>query len=128
MTINLQNLIREVNTASDHVASSSEELSASSKQTGESGQQNVIIIDEMADGAEKRLQSLEMSSLSESINILVGTAHVLVEVAQQTRDGAQSVSVASEQQLASMEEIDASATFLSVMSEQLHVLIERFKI
>ncbi len=315
MTINLQNLIREVNTASHHVASSSEELSASSRQTGESGHQTVIIIDDMADGAEKQLQSLEMSSqkiaemstfissisisteqarlsaldnlqrarlgrismnetvdqmdhmnesiqelsftiqslkdysqeisymldvmrgisaetnllalnaaieaarageqgrgfavvansvrklsessaqsaqeiaevvsktlslmesasnnmldtatlvteeskrisevgasleqietsaaiiteqnehvsiavrqLSESANILVGTAHVLVEVAQQTRDGAQSVSAASEQQLASMEEINASATFLSVMSEQLHVLIERFKI
>ncbi|OAB42812.1 methyl-accepting chemotaxis protein [Paenibacillus glacialis] len=315
MTTNLQNLIREVSVASLHVASSSEELSASSKQTGIAGQQTVIIIEDMANGAEKQLESLEISSkkiaemstfisnisestdqarlsaadnlqraragrismnktvdqmnhmnesiqelsftiqslkdhsqeislmldvmtgmaaetnllalnaaieaaragehgrgfavvassvrklsesssqsakeisevvkktlslmetasnnmldtaaqvteeskrisavgqsfeqieasaamiteqneyvstavhqLSESANVIVGTAHILVKVAQQTLDGVQSVSAASEQQLASMEEIDSSASFLSVMSEKLHVLIERFKI
>lgn len=72
--------------------------------------------------------SATVHQLSESADMLVETAHILVEVANQTFDGAQSVSAASQQQLASMEEVDSSASFLSEMSEKLHNLIERFKI
>ncbi|AOZ93112.1 methyl-accepting chemotaxis protein [Paenibacillus crassostreae] len=62
MTSNLQSLIREVNDTSMQVASSSQELSASSKQSGEAGQHTTIIIEQMASGAEKQLQNLEVGS------------------------------------------------------------------
>lgn len=66
--------------------------------------------------------------LSDHAHYLTSSARTLVEVANQTLDGTQSVSAASQQQLASMAEVDSSASLLSSMSDKLHTLIERFKI
>lgn len=62
MTSNLRQLISEVNETSMQVAASSEQLSASAEETGQAGEQTVHIIQDLADGAETQLQSLEKSS------------------------------------------------------------------
>ncbi|MGF7048863.1 methyl-accepting chemotaxis protein [Paenibacillus sp. DS2015] len=66
--------------------------------------------------------------LSDHSQYLTSSTLELVEVANQTLNGAQGVSAASQQQLASIGEVDSSASLLSLMSDKLHTLIERFKI
>ncbi|MNV81073.1 hypothetical protein D3C71_1747150 [compost metagenome] len=60
--------------------------------------------------------------------MLVDSIEQIIEVANGTVDGSQSISAASEEHLAVMEEVDTSATFLSSLSEKLHTRIEKFKI
>ncbi|MNP67099.1 Methyl-accepting chemotaxis protein McpA [compost metagenome] len=66
--------------------------------------------------------------LSVNSKVLVEAMEQLVNVANGTVDGTQTMSAASEEQLAAMQEVDASATFLSDLSERLHTLIDRFKV
>lgn len=66
--------------------------------------------------------------LSDKSGELVKAMEQLVAIADETVEGSQTMSAASEQQLAAMEEVDASATFLSNLSEKLHTLIDRFKL
>jgi len=66
--------------------------------------------------------------LSDKSGELVQAMEQLVAIADETVEGSQTMSAASEQQLAAMEEVDASATFLSNLSEKLHTLIDRFKL
>ncbi|CAM4338128.1 methyl-accepting chemotaxis protein [Paenibacillus tarimensis] len=65
--------------------------------------------------------SAHTSQVAESIELVV-------EVAGETAQGSQNVSAATEEQLASMEEISASAASLGHMAEQLQGLISKFKI
>jgi methyl-accepting chemotaxis protein len=69
-------------------------------------------IDEMAQGAEQ----------------VVETVGIIEEVAIKTQAQSQDVSAATEEQLASMQEIAASATSLANMAEELQDSINRFKI
>lgn len=66
--------------------------------------------------------------LSENAQVLVHSMEQLVHFANATVDGTQTISAASQEQLASMQEVDTSANFLSSLSEKLHTLIERFKL
>ncbi|WP_334073600.1 MULTISPECIES: methyl-accepting chemotaxis protein [Paenibacillus] len=66
--------------------------------------------------------------LSAKSRQLVEAMEQLVGIANNTVEGSLTMSAASEQQLAAMEEVDASASFLSNLSEKLHTLIDRFKI
>lgn len=66
--------------------------------------------------------------LSTNSELMVQSLSEIVEVANETVDSAQSMSAASEEQLAAMQEVDASADFLSKMSDNLHHLIDRFKV
>ncbi|MCL6458481.1 MAG: methyl-accepting chemotaxis protein, partial [Gorillibacterium sp.] len=68
-----------------------------------------------------RILSINSENLVQSLEVLVGVANVTVE-------GAQNMSAVAQEQLAAMEEVDASATLLSGLSEKLHLLIERFKV
>lgn len=66
--------------------------------------------------------------LSENAQVLVQSMEQLVHFANATVDGTQTISAASQEQLAAMQEVDTSATFLSGLSEKLHTLIDRFKL
>ncbi|WP_178023973.1 methyl-accepting chemotaxis protein [uncultured Paenibacillus sp.] len=66
--------------------------------------------------------------LSESSLLLVQSIDEIVRFAGDTAISAQNMSASSEEQLAAMQEVDASASFLSGLSEKLHTLIERFKV
>lgn len=72
--------------------------------------------------------SVTFSQLAANSQMLVQAMEQLVEVANATVDGTQTLSAASEEQLAAMQEVDASASFLSSLSDKLHELIERFKV
>lgn len=61
MTLNLRNLITQVNDTSMLVASSSQELSASAQETNRAGEHSVNVTIELADGANTQLQNLEGS-------------------------------------------------------------------
>ncbi|SDG04379.1 methyl-accepting chemotaxis protein [Fontibacillus panacisegetis] len=72
--------------------------------------------------------SAAIHQLSGNSKLLVQSIEQIIEIAYGTVDGAQSISAASEEHLAVMEEVDASATFLSSISEKLHTRIEKFKV
>ncbi|MWV46454.1 HAMP domain-containing protein [Paenibacillus sp. HJL G12] len=72
--------------------------------------------------------SASVHKLSESSAQLVSSIQTIVDVANQNNDSAQTMSAASQQQLAAMEEVDSSAHFLSTLSEKLQHLIEKFKL
>lgn len=69
-----------------------------------------------------------VKDLSCQTELLVRSLEDIVEVANSNVDGAQMMSAASQEQLAAMEEVDASASFLANLSDKLHSLIEKFKI
>lgn len=66
--------------------------------------------------------------LSDHSQRLVQSIEEIVRFAGDTAISAQNMSAASEEQLAAMQEVDASASFLSGLSDKLHTLIERFKV
>lgn len=66
--------------------------------------------------------------LSDSSQRLVQSIDEIVRFAGDTAISAQNMSTFSQQQLAAMEEVDASASFLSGLAERLHTMIERFKV
>lgn len=69
-----------------------------------------------------------VQDLSGQTELLVKSLENIVEIANNNVDGAQSMSAASQEQLATMEEVDASANFLANLSDKLHTLIEKFKV
>ncbi|MGF9696279.1 methyl-accepting chemotaxis protein [Paenibacillus sp. MABNR03] len=74
----------------------------------------------------------EVSSMAD--HIVKETSHVVAAIedishlSQETAAGAQTVSAATEQQLASMQEISSSSTYLARMASSLQELTEKFKI
>ncbi|WP_277468120.1 MULTISPECIES: methyl-accepting chemotaxis protein [unclassified Paenibacillus] len=59
---------------------------------------------------------------------LVAAIQSIVAVSNQTAEGAEMLSASSQEQLAAMQEVEASAAFLSSLAEKLQVLVENFKI
>ncbi|QYR21489.1 methyl-accepting chemotaxis protein [Paenibacillus sp. sptzw28] len=77
-------------------------------------------------------QIQEVSAASEQMSAstaqVVHSTDIIWDIAETTSSGTQQVSTAVEEQLASMEEITASAAALAEMSEELQSLIRRFKV
>ncbi|MNP70189.1 Methyl-accepting chemotaxis protein McpB [compost metagenome] len=59
---------------------------------------------------------------------MVESVKLLLTVADTTAEGTHNASAASEEQLATMEEITASANYLSKLAEELQNLIDQFKV
>jgi len=59
---------------------------------------------------------------------LVAALQNIVDVANQTASGAETLSASSQEQLAAMEEVESAAGFLSSLAEKLQILVERFKV
>jgi methyl-accepting chemotaxis protein len=66
--------------------------------------------------------------LTEGTKRVVETTYTIREVAEEAAFGTQNVSAAAQQQLASMEEINASATALAKMAEDLQELVGKFHV
>ncbi|WP_055105703.1 methyl-accepting chemotaxis protein [Paenibacillus ihumii] len=69
-----------------------------------------------------------VKELSDRSVRLVESVEDIVAVANDNAKRTQTISAAAEEQLAAMEEVGASASFLSGLSEKLHSMIERFKV
>lgn len=67
----------------------------------------------------------ELAAISDG---LVEAIQRIVAISNQTADGAATLSASSQEQLASMEEVESSSAFLSSLAEKLQVLVENFKI
>lgn len=89
-----------------------EQIQESASETAKQVEDVSSAVRHLSDGSEKIVQSVQL----------------LLDVADQATEGTHSVSAASEEQLATMEEIAASAAYLSNLSEELQVLIDRFKV
>lgn len=76
MTLNLRDLITQVNDTSMLVASSSQELSASAQETNRAGEHSVNVTLELADGAHTQLQNLEGS-----FKAVQDMSHFITEIA-----------------------------------------------
>lgn len=72
--------------------------------------------------------SVSIKETSAGTEQVVGVVHGIEEIAVKTTADSQNVSAATEEQLASMQEIAASASSLSYMAEELQELIGQFKI
>ncbi|QNR69000.1 methyl-accepting chemotaxis protein [Paenibacillus peoriae] len=86
MTMNLRNLITQVNDTSMLVASSSQELSASAQATNRAGEYSVNVTIELADGAHTQLENLEGSykavqDMSRFISDIAGNADIAMNKA-----------------------------------------------
>ncbi|MBP1175534.1 methyl-accepting chemotaxis protein [Paenibacillus sp. PvR133] len=86
MTMNLRNLITQVNDTSMLVASSSQELSASAQATNRAGEHSVNVTIELVDGAHTQLQNLEGSykaiqDMSRFISDIAGNADIAMNKA-----------------------------------------------
>ncbi|TKI58434.1 methyl-accepting chemotaxis protein [Brevibacillus antibioticus] len=77
-------------------------------------------------------QIQEVKSYSEQMSLgtkqVVELVGVIEEVAENSADGTQSVSAATEEQLAAMEEVNSSATSLARIAEELQSHVSKFKI
>ncbi len=100
MTMNLRNLITQVNDTSILVASSSQELSASAQATNRAGEHSVNVTIELTDGAHTQLQNLEESykavqDISRFISDIAGNADIArnkaVDNVQKARLGRESM-------------------------------------
>jgi methyl-accepting chemotaxis protein len=76
------------------------------------------------------VQEIEQNTqyISDSINGMVTSIHSLADIAAANNLETQSVSAATEEQLASMEEVTASANALSKMADELNESVSRFKL
>ncbi|WP_240675800.1 methyl-accepting chemotaxis protein [Ammoniphilus sp. CFH 90114] len=66
--------------------------------------------------------------LNEGSSRVVESIQAISNIAEETALGTQTVSASTEEQLASMEEISSSSTFLSKMAEELQATVGRFKV
>jgi methyl-accepting chemotaxis protein len=77
-----------------------------------------------------RIQEVSHSSQQMSANAVqvVQSFNTIMEVSEMTASGTQNVSAATEEQLATMEEIASSASLLSNMADELQDVIAKFKV
>jgi methyl-accepting chemotaxis protein len=66
--------------------------------------------------------------IAENVDGVVATIESISGVAHRNAEETQQVAASAEEQLASIEEVTASATMLSQMAEELRTLVDRFKI
>lgn len=124
MVAQLREMITKVNDASLQVGSSAQELSASSEETSKASEQAVMIIQEMSDGAERQLQSLESGSatiqdMAAHLSRMTEHAHEAARIARQSSSfaltGGQSVALSNQQ----MNAMDARISELSTIIQSL---------
>ncbi len=122
-------IINQMEATSDTMEVASHEVKLGAELVGNAGNSFLEIqrsTKNSADAVENISETFHQ--LSANSKLLVEAIEQLVVVANGTVDGTQTMSAASEEQLAAMQEVDASATFLSGLSERLHTLIDRFKV
>ncbi|MEF2967603.1 methyl-accepting chemotaxis protein [Paenibacillus sp. M1] len=122
-------IIDQMDTTAETMEETSREVHLGAELVGNAGNSFEEIQQSTKNSAEAAGNVSEtVRQLSANSKLLVEAMAQLVEVANSTVDGTQTMSAASQEQLAAMQEVDASAAFLSGLSEKLQSQIDRFKV
>lgn len=111
MTLNLRNLITQVNDTSMLVASSSQELSASAQETNRAGEHSVNVTIELADGAHTQLQNLEGS-----YKAVQDMSHFITEIADNADSAMNNAALNAQKARTGRESMDSTTSQMSVVS------------
>jgi len=115
MTENLRGLIRKITQATDQVAASSEELTASAEQSAQAANQVAIVIGEVATGAEKQLKAVDdtaavVGQMSAGVQQIAANVNTVTGTSAQSAEAAQEGSKAVEKAVAQMSQIEQTVT------------------
>ncbi|WP_410771737.1 methyl-accepting chemotaxis protein [Fontibacillus sp. BL9] len=122
-------IINQMELTADTMESATHEVKLGAELVGNAGKS----FEEIQKSTKNSAEAVEnvgdtVRQLSANSKLIVEAMEKLVHVANTTVDGTQTMSAASQEQLAAMQEVDASATLLSDLADKLHQLIERFKV
>lgn len=95
MTENLQLLIRKINAATDHVATSTEELTASAEQSSQAASQVAVAIGDVATGAERQLKAVDETGAIVG-QMSAGAKHIAAQVDTVAETSTKSMAAAQE--------------------------------
>ncbi|MRN54170.1 methyl-accepting chemotaxis protein [Paenibacillus monticola] len=122
-------IVNQMDKATEMMASSTKEMEQSSEMIDTAGTSFAEIELSVSGMAEQsQAISVTVSELGDLATKLVTSIQHIVSISNQTAEGAETLSASSQQQLAAMEEVESSATFLSSLAEKLQVLVENFKV
>ena len=115
---NMRSVIRGIMQSTDHVAASSEELTASAEQSAQASNQVASVISEVAAGAEKQLKAVDdtaaiVRQMSTSIQHIAANANNVAETSAASAEEAQEGSKAVEKAVTQMGQIEESVVHSS---------------
>ncbi|WP_379130131.1 methyl-accepting chemotaxis protein [Paenibacillus sp. sgz500958] len=122
-------IVGQMDKAGETMKVSTQEMSHGKEMIIAAGRSFAEIENSVTDMAAQSQQiSATVRQLSDISSGLVKSIQNIVSVSNQTAAGAESLSASSQEQLAAMEEVEASATFLSSLADKLHTLVDQFKV
>ncbi|MDT8902050.1 methyl-accepting chemotaxis protein [Anaeroselena agilis] len=115
MVHNLRDLIVRIHSSTEHVAASSQELTASAEQSALAANQVAQIITDVAAGAEKQMRAVDdtasvVGQMSAGIQQIASNANAVAGTSAQSAGAAQDGSQAVERAIAQMENIEQKVT------------------
>ncbi|MFD1903505.1 methyl-accepting chemotaxis protein [Paenibacillus rhizoplanae] len=110
MTLNLRDLITQVNDTSMLVASSSQELSASAQETNRAGEHSVNVTLDLADGAHTQLQNLEGS-----FKAIQDMSHFITEIAGNADSAMNQAAINSQKARTGRESMDSTTSQMAIV-------------
>lgn len=120
---------RETNTAVTSMETGTAEVDNGIKVVSHAGESFTAISGYVSTITEQIQQVTDqIQNISSGNEHFLNTFEEVANVANTTSDGAQNVSASTQEQLASMEEIRGSALSLTQMAEELHEMVEQFKL
>lgn len=125
----IQMILQQMNYASETMKDTKEEVTLGIKLVQEAGESFHIIGSSALDTADSLHEvNSTLQKLASKAEQLVNESRLVLQIADTTANGAAEMSAAAEQQLAATLEVSASSAFLSDLSDQMHELVERFKV
>lgn len=129
ITERVHTILSQMDKVSSTVASASREVVEGAELVHSAGEAFSTIQTSATDTAGRiEKVSESVTQLSQGAEKVVESIQVLLALADTTAEGTHNASAASQEQLATMEEITASANYLSNLAEELQILIEQFKV
>ena len=124
MTANLRTLIQKITAATDQVAASSEELTASAEQSAQAANQVAIVIGEVAAGAEKQLKAVDDTSvivgqMAAGAQQIAANANTVAGASAHTAEAASEGGKAVDKAISQMGQIEQTVTRSSAVVAKL---------
>jgi methyl-accepting chemotaxis protein len=125
----VESILGQMNKMTEQTASASREVEEGTEKVRSAGETFVSIRSSAKDTAGQVEHVFEaVTRLSQGADKVVDSIKDLLALANSTAEGTQNTSAATEEQLATMQEISASAAYLSSMADELQAMVERFKV